>query len=65
MLSQILHGDCTTLLPTLGSFDCVFADPPYIERLLRGYTNPGDRVLDPFCGSGTRWSWRRRSAGNV
>jgi DNA modification methylase len=25
----------------------------YLERLLRAYTNPGDRVLDPFCGSGT------------
>lgn len=25
----------------------------YIARLLRAYTNPGDWVLDPFCGSGT------------
>lgn len=25
----------------------------YLERLIRAYTNPGDRVLDPFCGSGT------------
>lgn len=25
----------------------------YLERLLRAYTNPGDRVLDPFGGSGT------------
>lgn len=25
----------------------------YLERLLRAYTNPGDVVLDPFCGSGT------------
>jgi site-specific DNA-methyltransferase (adenine-specific) len=25
----------------------------YLERLLRAYTNPGDRVLDPFAGSGT------------
>jgi DNA modification methylase len=24
-----------------------------IERLVRIYTNEGDRVLDPFCGSGT------------
>lgn len=25
----------------------------YLERLVRAYTNPGDRVLDPFGGSGT------------
>jgi len=24
-----------------------------IERLVRLYSNPGDNVLDPFCGSGT------------
>lgn len=25
----------------------------YLERLIKAYTNPGDRILDPFCGSGT------------
>jgi DNA modification methylase len=25
----------------------------YLERLIKAYTNPGDRVLDPFGGSGT------------
>jgi site-specific DNA-methyltransferase (adenine-specific) len=25
----------------------------YLERLIRAYTNPGDKVLDPFGGSGT------------
>ena len=25
----------------------------YLERLIRAYTNPGDRILDPFAGSGT------------
>lgn len=25
----------------------------YLERLIRAYTNPGDWILDPFCGSGT------------
>lgn len=25
----------------------------YLERLIRAYTNKGDRVLDPFCGAGT------------
>lgn len=25
----------------------------YLERLIRAYTNPGDNVLDPFCGTGT------------
>lgn len=25
----------------------------YLERLIRAYTNEGDLVLDPFCGSGT------------
>lgn len=25
----------------------------YLARLLRAYTDPTDRVLDPFCGSGT------------
>lgn len=25
----------------------------YLCRLLKAYTNPGDLVLDPFCGSGT------------
>lgn len=31
MNSEILHGDCRTILPTLaaGSFDCVITDPPY------------------------------------
>ena len=27
--------------------------PPVVRRLLADYTNEGDRVLDPFCGSGT------------
>jgi DNA modification methylase len=25
----------------------------YLARLIRAYTNPGDKILDPFCGSGT------------
>lgn len=25
----------------------------YLQRLIRAYTNPGDRILDPFLGSGT------------
>jgi len=25
----------------------------YLERLIKAYTNPGDLILDPFCGSGT------------
>lgn len=25
----------------------------YIARAIKAYTNPGDRLLDPFCGSGT------------
>lgn len=25
----------------------------YLARLIKAYTNPGDRILDPFCGSGT------------
>ncbi len=25
----------------------------YLARLIKAYTNPGDRVLDPFGGSGT------------
>lgn len=25
----------------------------YLKRLILAYTNPGDRVLDPFCGTGT------------
>lgn len=25
----------------------------YIQRIVRAYSNPGDLVLDPFCGSGT------------
>lgn len=25
----------------------------YLERLINAYTNPGDRILDPFGGSGT------------
>ena len=25
----------------------------YLERLIRAYTNPGDKILDPFGGSGT------------
>jgi DNA modification methylase len=25
----------------------------YLGRLIRAYTNPGDKILDPFCGSGT------------
>jgi DNA modification methylase len=25
----------------------------YLQRLILAYTNPGDRILDPFGGSGT------------
>ena len=25
----------------------------YLERMIKAYTNPGDRILDPFAGSGT------------
>lgn len=25
----------------------------YLARLIKAYTNPGDTILDPFCGSGT------------
>lgn len=25
----------------------------YLERIIRAYTNPGDLVFDPFCGTGT------------
>jgi DNA modification methylase len=25
----------------------------YLARLIRAYSNPGDRILDPYCGSGT------------
>lgn len=25
----------------------------YLERLIRAFTNPGDLVVDPFCGTGT------------
>jgi len=27
--------------------------PPVARALVNGYTKPGDRVLDPFCGSGS------------
>jgi 16S rRNA G966 N2-methylase RsmD len=27
--------------------------PPVIRELIRSYSSPGDRILDPFCGSGT------------
>lgn len=25
---KLIHGDCTSVIPTLGQFDCIFADPP-------------------------------------
>jgi DNA modification methylase len=38
-----------------------------VERLVRIYTNPEDRILDPFCGSGTMLEaserWGRDSIG--
>ncbi len=34
---------------------------PLIHRLLADFADPGDDVLDPFCGSGTTllYAWRR------
>lgn len=28
----------------------------YLKRIIESYTDPGDRVLDPFCGSGTTFT---------
>jgi hypothetical protein len=28
MNHTLIHGDCLKVLPTLGNFDCIFADPP-------------------------------------
>lgn len=41
--------------------------PSLMERLVRIYTNPGDTVLDPYCGYGTTLEacskWGRESIG--
>lgn len=40
--SEERRGDHPNQLPEL-----------YLERIIKAYTNKGDSVLDPFCGSGT------------
>ncbi len=53
-----LHWSCMTGVFT----DTIIDNPTYhpwqkptslIEKLIRIYSNPGDLVIDPFCGSGT------------
>jgi tRNA G10 N-methylase Trm11 len=45
-------GDSQRLTHYLFRFPAKF-HPPVVRALLELYTKPGDRVLDPFCGSGT------------
>lgn len=35
-----------------------------LERILNASSNPGDVVLDPFCGCGTTWTLRSTSTVN-
>lgn len=41
-MAEIIHGDCTTIVPTLGQFDLVFADPPF--NIGHDYTGYDDRL---------------------
>lgn len=45
-------GDRQRLTHYLFRFPAKF-HPPVVRTLLQRYTEPGDHVLDPFCGSGT------------
>ena len=49
----IYHGDCRDVLPGLGRFALVLADPPCSGVLADHCSRTGDTVLDPFMGSGT------------
>jgi len=65
-IDTIICGDCLEIMPQIpdNSIDMVLADLPYgvtdckwdtplPEYLIKTYTNEGDTVLDPTCGSGT------------
>ena len=41
---EVIHGDCIEVLPTLGLFDFIFADPPF--NLGRNYDVCNDRRTD-------------------
>lgn len=44
MTIEIIHGDCRDIVPTLGQFDFVFADPPF--NIGHGYNGYHDRRDD-------------------
>lgn len=49
----IYHGDCREVLPTLGKFDAVIADPPYGISYVKGSGGKGKhdrRNCDPVIG---------------
>lgn len=47
MTTTILHGDCCEIIPTLGKFDFVFADPPFnIGHKYSGYEDRRDDFTD-------------------
>jgi site-specific DNA-methyltransferase (adenine-specific) len=41
---KLIKGDCLTVIPDLGRFDCVFADPP--DNLNLAYGEYGDNLPD-------------------
>ena len=56
-MSEVLHGDCREIIPTLGKFDFVFADPPFnIGHPYNGYDDKRDD-FDPFIGECVEACW--------
>ena len=63
-MNKIFLGDCLEVLPGLekSSINLVLSDLPYgitqkplalMEYLVKTFSNEGDLILDPCCGSGT------------
>ena len=47
-MSEVIHGNCIEVLPTLGKFDFIFADPPF--NIGKDYDNYSDTIED-------YWDW--------
>ena len=43
-MSEVIHGNCLEVLPKLGKFDFIFADPPF--NIGRDYDNYSDNIFD-------------------
>lgn len=59
MQYTVIHGDCLAVLPTLGQFRLVFADPPF--NIGVGYCNYSDKRVDylDWCLDWIKLCWER------